>query len=168
MQITIFCPCSASDFGTWDLEFLWCLVLGIFLVLLLFAPLEPIRKTMKVMMFVFLALCFTGCASSKYSTHPQAALIGPGYLETAAKYPPDRATQFYYPGFSVHDFELSAAASAPLPKPDLSPAIQALLTQLRQPTQQVKDITGKGYPCLEKTGMRLFTSAEQEKHPSHK
>jgi hypothetical protein len=122
---------------------------------------------MKVITFVLLALCLTGCAS-KYASHPQAALIGPGYLETVAAYPPDRDTQYYYPGFGIRNFELSADASAPLPKPDLSPTVTVLLTQLREPTQHVKDITGKGYPSLENTGMRLFTSSDQDSKTSHK
>jgi hypothetical protein len=118
---------------------------------------------MKVMSSVLLILCLTGCAS-KYSSNPGAALIGPGYLDTIADYPRDRDTQYYYPGFAIRDFELSAEASAPLPKPDLSPAVAALLTQIPEPSQHVKDITGKGYPCLEETGIRLFTRADRNYH----
>jgi hypothetical protein len=116
---------------------------------------------MKVITFVFLSLCFTGCAS-KYASHPQAALIGPGYLETVAAYPRDRATQYYYPAFRIRDFQLSADASAPLPNPNLHPAVAVLLTHIPEPSQHVKDVTGKGYPGLERTtGMLLFTSAYQ-------
>jgi hypothetical protein len=117
---------------------------------------------MKAISFVLLIFCLTGCAASKYSSHPGAAVIGPGYLYAIAEYPRDFATQYYYPGFRIRDFELSADASKPLPKPDLSPAVAALLTELPEPTQHVKDITGKGYPCLETTGIRLFTSADQK------
>jgi hypothetical protein len=117
---------------------------------------------MKVMTFVFLVLCLTGCAAGKYSSHPGAAVIGPGYLETIAKHPPDFDTQYYYPGFRIRDFELSPDAAKPLPKPDVSPAVAALLVELREPSQHVKAITGKGFPCLEKTGIRLFTSANQK------
>jgi hypothetical protein len=115
---------------------------------------------MKVITFVLLAIGFTGCAS-KYSTNPGAAVIGPDYLDTIAAYPRDRTTQYYYPGFHIRDFELTLDASTPLPKPDLSPAVADLLLQIPEPTQHVKDITGKGYPCLEKTGIRLFTSADR-------
>jgi hypothetical protein len=120
---------------------------------------------MKAIICVLSISCLTGCAS-KYSSHPGAALIGPGYLDTIADYPRDRDTQYYYPGFGIRNFELSPDASKPLPKPDLSPAVAALLTQLPEPSQQVKDITGKGYPCLEKTGIRLFTRADQN-DPHH-
>ncbi len=122
---------------------------------------------MKAITFLFLALFSAGCANSKYSSNPGAAVIGPGYLETIAAYPPDHATQYYYPGFRIHGYEPSPDASTPLPKPDLSPAVAELLTQLQEPSRHVNDITGKGYPCLEKTGIRLFTSAEQESRPSH-
>src|SRR5690242_19941792 len=120
---------------------------------------------MKVMTFVLLTLCFTGCAS-KYSSNPGAAVVGPGYLDAIAAYPPDRATQYYYPGFRIRDFELSPDASTPLPIPNLSPAVAELLLQLPPPTQYVQDITGKGYPTLEKTGIRLFTQADPESIPS--
>jgi len=117
---------------------------------------------MKVITFAFVVLCLTGCAASKYSSNPGAAVVGPGYLETIAKYPPDFDTQYYYPGFRIRDFEPSDDASKPLPKPYLSPAVAALLIELPAPSQHVKEITGKGYPRLEKTGIRLFTSANQK------
>lgn len=116
---------------------------------------------MKVISSVLLVLCLTGCATSKYSSHPGAAVIGPDYLETMAKFPPDFDTQYYYPGFHIRDFVLSADASMPLPKPDLSPEVSALLTELPVPSPHVKAITGKGYPGLEETGIRLFTSAKK-------
>ena len=130
--------------------------------MLLFVARRLIRKTMKVISFVLLILGLTGCAASKYSSHPGAAVVGPGYLETMAKYPPDFDTKYYYPGFRIRDFELSADAAMPLPKPDASPAVAALLTELPEPSPHVKDITGKGYPCLEKRGIRLFTSADRK------
>jgi hypothetical protein len=117
---------------------------------------------MKVITFVLLALCLTGCATSKYSSNPGAAVVGPDYLDTIAAYPRGRATQYYYPGFHIREFELSSDASTPLPKPDLSPAVAELLLQIPEPAPHVMDITGKGYPCLEKRGIRLFTSAEQK------
>ena len=117
---------------------------------------------MKVIVSVFLALCLTGCAAGKYSSHPGAAVVGPGYLETIAKYPRDFDTQYFYPGFRIHDFGLSADASMPLPKPDLSPEVAALLTELPVPSRHVMAITGKGYPSLEMTGIRLFTKANQK------
>lgn len=162
MQTGNLLQCSTSDIGILDLESHWNSLI------VAFPACWAYKKSMKAIAFVLLSLCLAGCAESKYASHPQAALIGPGYLETVAKHPPDRATQYYYPGFSIRDFELSADASLPLPKPNLSPEIVALLTNLRQPTQQVKDITGKGYPCLEKTGMRLFTKADQESTLSRK
>ena len=50
----------------------------------------------------------------------------------------------------------------PLPKPDLSPEVAALLTELPVPSRHVMAITGKGYPSLEMTGIRLFTKANQK------
>lgn len=113
---------------------------------------------MKVSRLVFLVLFLTGCAnSSKFSSNPGAAVVGPGYLNAIAEHPRDRNTQYYYPSFRMRDFQLSADASAPLPKGAVGPQVTASLTYVPEPSAQVKEITGKGYPCLERTGIQLFT-----------
>lgn len=123
----------------------------------------PISYAMKVIACVFLVLCFTGCAgSSKHSSNPGAAVVGPGYLYAIADYPRDRDTQYYYPGFGIRNFEFGTNLSTPLPQPDLSPKVAALLTYIPEPSQKVKDITGKGYPELERTGIQLFTGPAQQ------
>lgn len=118
---------------------------------------------MKVIASVFLALCFTGCAGpSKFSSNPGAAVVGPGYLDAIADHQRDRDTQYYYPGFGIHDFEFGANLSTPLPPPDVSPKVAALLIAIPEPSHDVQKITGKGYPALERTGIRLFTSPAQK------
>lgn len=117
---------------------------------------------MKVSRFIFLVLCLTGCAGSKYASNPGAAVVGPGYLNAIAAHPRDRATEYYYPSFRIQDFQLSADASAPLPKGAAGPEVAALLTYVPEPSPQVKEITGKGYPCLERTGIHLFTEPSKE------
>jgi hypothetical protein len=114
---------------------------------------------MKALYFVFLALCLTGCAS-RYSSDPRAAVVGPAYLDFIAEYPRDRDTQYYYPGFSIRDFQLPTALSIPMPSV-ASPRVAVLLAGVPEPSQKVKDITGKGYPRLERTGLLLFTGPAQ-------
>ena len=117
---------------------------------------------MKVSRFIFLVLCLTGCAGSKYASNPGAAVVGPGYLDAIAANPRDRATEYYYPSFGMRDFQFSADASAPLPKGAAGPEVTALLTYVPEPGAQVKEITGKGYPCLERRGIYLFTEPRKE------
>ena len=117
---------------------------------------------MKVSRFVFLVLCLTGCAGSKYASNPGAAVVGPGYLDAIAEHPRDRDTQYYYPSFRIADYQPSADASAPLPKAAVGAEVAALLTYVPEPSAQVQEITGKGYPCLERRGIRLFTGPAQK------
>ena len=117
---------------------------------------------MKVSRFVFLVLFLTGCAGSKYSSNPGAAVIGPGYLDAIADHPRDRDTQYYYPSFGIRNYQPSTEASAPVPKAPVSPAVVALLTSVPEPGPHVKEITGKGYPCLERRGIQLFTVRAQK------
>lgn len=118
---------------------------------------------MKVIRFVFLAFCLTGCASSKHSTDPRAAVVGPAYLDYIAAHPRDQATQYYYPSFGIHNFQPSEALLTPLPKSAAGPKVAALLADIPEPSRQVQEVTGKGYPCLERTGIRLFTAPSQQK-----
>ena len=117
---------------------------------------------MKVSQFIFLVVFLTGCAgSSKFSSNPGAAVVGPGYLEAIAAHPRDKATQYYYPSFGIRNFQLSADASARLPI-HVGPEVAALLTYVPEPSAHVKEITGKGYPCLERRGILLFTGPAQK------
>jgi len=111
---------------------------------------------MKVIRIVLLILCLTGCAS-KYASDPRAAVVGPAYLDAIAANPRDRATQYYYPSFAIRNFEPAAALSTPWPTPAVTPEIAALQTEIPEPSRNVREITGKGYPCLEQAGLRLFT-----------
>jgi hypothetical protein len=117
---------------------------------------------MKVSRFVFLVLFLTGCASSKFSSNPGAAVVGPGYLDAIAEHPRDRDTQYYYPSFKIQDYQPSAEALEPLPKAAVGAEVAALLTYVPEPSAHVKEITGKGYPCLERTGIQLFTGPAQK------
>jgi hypothetical protein len=83
-------------------------------------------------------------------------------LDYIAEYPRDHATQYYYPAFRIRDFELPPDVAAPLPPPHLSPMVAALLMDIPQPTQEVKDITGHGYPSLERTGLLMFTGSARQ------
>lgn len=116
---------------------------------------------MKVIQFGFLALYLTGCAS-RYSSDPRAAVVGPAYLDFIAEYPRDHATQYYYPSFEIRNFELEPALTVPMSSA-AGPKVSVLLADIPEPSPRVKDITGKGYPSLEQTGLRLFTrQAEQQ------
>jgi hypothetical protein len=116
---------------------------------------------MKVICSLFLScvlgLGLAGCASSKYASNPGAAVVGPGYLEAMAAHPRDRDTQYYYPHFEVRGYEPSAGAAAPLPKASISAEVADLLINIPEPSREVTEITGKGYPCLERTGIILLT-----------
>ena len=117
---------------------------------------------MKVTKFVLLTLCLTGCCSSKYSSNPGAAVVGPGYLCAIAEHPRDRDTQYYYPGFGIRDYHPSMDALAPMPKAPINPEVAAMLTYVPEPSEKVKKLTGKGYPCLERTGIILLTGPAQK------
>lgn len=117
---------------------------------------------MKVNRLIFLVLFLTSCAGSKFASNPGAAVVGPGYLDAIADNPRDRATQYYYPSFGIRDFQPSAELSEPLPKADIGADVAALLTYVPEPSAQVIEITGKGYPCLERRGIQLFTGPAQK------
>ena len=40
--------------------------------------------------------------------------------------------------------------------------VAALLMDIPQPSQKVKDITGHGYPSLERTGLLMFTGPTRQ------
>lgn len=88
--------------------------------------------------------------------------MGPGYLYAIADHPRDRDTQYFYPGFGIRNFEFGTNLATPLPPPNLSSRVAALLTYIPEPSQPVKDITGKGYPKLEQAGILLFTRPAQQ------
>lgn len=113
---------------------------------------------MKAIGLILLALSLVGCASkSKFASDPRAAVVGPAYLDYIAQYPRDRDTEFYYPAFTVHSLEKGLPPSTTLPGSAVAPSISAILISIPEPTQQIKNITGKGYPSLERDGLRLFT-----------
>jgi hypothetical protein len=110
-----------------------------------------ITLEMKALLILALALVGSGCTtSSKYVNDPRAAAVGPAYLDYIDEYPRDRDTQFYYPLFGVRDYTsqadytISTSAEAAEFKP--------FLTQIPPASEEVKEITGKGWPELERTG----------------
>jgi len=106
---------------------------------------------MKALSIIALVFVAAGCTtSSKYVNDPRAAAVGPDYLDYIDKHPRDRATQYYYPSFGVGgytnevDYGASTSAEAAQFKP--------FLTQIPPVSEEVKEITGKGWPELEHIG----------------
>jgi hypothetical protein len=107
---------------------------------------------MKALSIVVLALIGAGCTSpSKFANDPRAAIVGPHYLDYIEQNPRDRGTQYYYPLFAVHGF--TNEVDYTLPNPSLKAEFQPLLTVIPEPTEEVKQITGKGWPKLEHSGI---------------
>lgn len=110
-----------------------------------------ITSEMKAVSILVLALAASGCATkSKYAGDPRAAVVGPAYLDYIDQYPRDRDTQYYYPGFGVSGFTNEVDYS--LPPSDTYSEFKPLLTQIPQRSEEVKEITGKGWPELERIG----------------
>jgi hypothetical protein len=118
---------------------------------------------MKAIGLILLVISLAGCSTpSKFVSDPRAAQIGPAYLDYIVEYPPDRDTQFRYPSFTVTGLEkwVDPYMNA-LPSP--FPSIDALLIKIPEPSQAVKDITGKGYPQLEQeSGLLVFTGPNNQ------
>jgi hypothetical protein len=110
---------------------------------------------MKVVGLLCLAIVLSGCASrtNKYANDPRAHCVGAAYLDYIDEYPPDRDTQFFYPSFFVVSGAKDVSEPAPTPQDQ---QIQPLLTVRPEPTQEVKAITGQGWPKLESTGVPFF------------
>jgi hypothetical protein len=107
---------------------------------------------MKVLSIIALALVACGCAApSKFANDPRAAVVGPAYLDYIQQHPRDRDTQFYYPLFAVGgstnvvDYRTPQTAS--------EAEFKALVTEISEPTEAVKEMTGKGWPQLEHEGI---------------
>jgi hypothetical protein len=111
---------------------------------------------MKVLSIVALALVGFGCAHpSKFANDPRAAIVGPHYLNYIEQHPRDRDTQFYYPVFGVRGF--TNEVDYALPNSSSISEFKALVTERPEPTEAVKQITGKGWPELERIGILLFS-----------
>jgi len=115
---------------------------------------------MKTVGWLCLALALTGCAESRYAHDPRAAVVGPAFLDSIAEYPPDRATEYYYPIFGVQGMTGATPSPVPAPAGEVSP-VNALLIERPAACPEVQEITGQGYPRLEAKGVRLFTAANQ-------
>lgn len=123
---------------------------------------QAYKESMKAIGLSLLALSVAGCSSpnpNRYAWDPRAALVGPAYLEYMAEFPRDRDTEFFYPSFTSRSVETAVPASTPLTGAAVPPAVAALLIDIPQPNPNVDGCEGKGYPKLEKTGIRLFTAA---------
>jgi hypothetical protein len=118
-----------------------------------------ISTSMKMLGLACVAMVLAGCAESPYAHDPRAAVVGPAYLDYIAEYPPDRATQLYYPSFALRDMAATTGAVVPFPVPPHS-AVDALIVERPAESKKVQEITGTGFPDLESTGIRVFTSAQ--------
>jgi hypothetical protein len=119
---------------------------------------QSIERGMKGIGLIFMVLSLAGCATtSKFAFDPRSAVVGPDYLDYIAEYPRDRDTEYYTPTFTIRGMEnwVDPCSSAQRTPP--FPSIEALLVEMPEPSQEVKDITGKGYPSLEQVGILLFT-----------
>ena len=110
-----------------------------------------ITREMKAVSILVLALAASGCATkSKYAGDPRAAVVGPAYLDYIDRYPRDWDTQYYYPLFGVSGFTNEVDYS--LPASESFSEFKPLLTQIPQPSEEVRESTGKGWPELERIG----------------
>jgi hypothetical protein len=106
---------------------------------------------MKALSIVVLGLVATGCStSSKYVNDPRAAVVGPAYLDYIDQYPRDRDTQFYYPLFAVSGYTNEVDYTAPTSAETAE--FKPLLTQIPPVSEEIREITGKGWPKLEQIG----------------
>jgi hypothetical protein len=117
---------------------------------------------MKGIGLIMMVLSLAGCATtSKYAFDPRAAVIGPDYLDYIAQYPRDRDTEFYYPSFTISGMQHWVVPYSSAQETSSLSGVSALLTHMPAPSPAVKDITGRGYPSLEKAGLPLFTDSYQ-------
>ena len=105
---------------------------------------------MKATVFL-IPLLLAGCATqSKFANDPRAQVVGPAYLDCIAEYPPDMATEFYAPWFTISGRQNEHSSGAQ----DRHP----LEIDLPTPSKAVQDIAGTGFPLLEqKSGLLVFT-----------
>jgi len=114
---------------------------------------------MKVIGFMLSALVLTGCShASRFASDPRAALVGPAYLDYIVENPRDLDTQFYYPAFTTRADENGSAQPQGVIGAAIPATITALMIDIPQPSQNVHDSAGKGYPELERDGIPLFTA----------
>jgi hypothetical protein len=117
---------------------------------------------MKGIGLIIMVLSLAGCATtSKFAFDPRAAVLGPDYLDYIAQYSRDRDTEYYYPSFTISGMEDWVVPYSSAQDPSSPSGVAALLTHVPAPSPAVKAITGQGYPCLEKTGLPLFTDSYQ-------
>ncbi len=106
---------------------------------------------MKPLSILVLALIAAGCTTtSKYADDPRAAAVGPDYLDYIDQHPRDQDTQFYYPLFGVSG--ITDDVDSTLPATESDSEFKALLTEIPPPTEKGEEVTGKGWPELERTG----------------
>lgn len=106
---------------------------------------------MKALSIVVLALVAAGCSTgSKYVNDPRAAVVGPAYLDYIDQHPRDRDTQFYYPLFGVSGFT-NDVDYTPSTSPETA-EFKPLLTQIPPVSEEIRELTGKGWPKLEHIG----------------
>lgn len=120
---------------------------------------------MKTIGLLILALvfCAVGCSSpSRFSSDPRAAVVGPAYLDSMTQFPRDRSTVLYYPAFSSGSVEPGVLSPMVLTGAGVPANVASLLIDIPQPKPGAKDSAGKGYPELEKNGIRLFTAAPKQ------
>jgi hypothetical protein len=121
---------------------------------------QAYKESMKAIGLFLLALSVVGCSSaSRFALDPRAAVVGPAYLDYMAEFPRDRATELYYPAFTSGSVEPGASPATVLTGAAVPANVASLLIDIPQPKQNAKDSAGKGYPELERTGIRLFTAA---------
>ena len=122
-----------------------------------------IEPSMKAIGLVLVVMSLAGCATqSKFASDPRAAVVGPAYLDYIAEYPSDRDTQYYYPSFTVAGVG-KWVDLFPSEMPSSSSSIDALLTDIPEPSPAVKDLTGKGYPLFEqRSGLLVFTGTNYQ------
>jgi hypothetical protein len=125
-----------------------------------FAP--AYKESMKMIGLVLpvLVLCVIGCSSpSRFASDPRAAVVGPAYLDYITEFPRDRSTELYYPAFTSGSVEPGVPPTMVSTGAGVPANVASLLIDIPQPKPDVKDSAGKGYPDLERTGIRLFTAA---------
>ena len=113
---------------------------------------------MKITGLFLLALSLVGCSSpSRYASDPRAGVVGHAFLDYMAEFPRDRDTEYFYPSFTS-----GGSPAAPLqvfPGSGVPLSVAALLIDIPQPNPNVDGCAGKGFPALERSGIRLCTAS---------
>jgi len=110
---------------------------------------------MKALFIISLALLGSGCETTKFTNDPRAFLVGPDYLDAIAQHPRDRDTQFYYPLLALPGITNSVDLRFGPTTPSLGSKVDALLIDIPEPTEEVRQITGKGWVLLEREGIPI-------------